>query len=58
MTDQRSKGKQSNSREDRLRAALRANLGRRKAQARARADQENNQAEEASTDTGITEEDS
>lgn len=55
MTDQRNTGKQGSSREDRLRQALRANLGRRKAQARARseqaAQQDNNQVEQAEPQT-------
>ena len=55
MAEQRNTGKQGSSREDRLRQALRANLGRRKEQARARSqqtEQDNNQAEEAEPDTG------
>ena len=54
MTDTRKTGPNQNSRDERLRAALRANLGRRKAQARARADKEE-QAETAGTDTGESE---
>ena len=54
MTDARKTGPNQNSRDERLRAALRANLGRRKAQARARADKEE-QAETAGTDTGESE---
>jgi hypothetical protein len=38
MTDRKNDKQKPESREDRLRAALRANLQRRKAQARARAD--------------------
>ncbi len=37
--------KQAQSREDRLKAALKANMGRRKAQARARADKPDNSKE-------------
>ncbi|KPN63445.1 hypothetical protein K3X41_10030 [Aliiroseovarius crassostreae] len=40
------------SREDRLKAALKANMGRRKAQARARADQAENQAYQAGEQPG------
>ena len=38
--------KQAQPREDRLKAALKANMGRRKAQARARADKPDNSKEE------------
>ncbi|WP_300512907.1 hypothetical protein [Aliiroseovarius sp.] len=38
--------KQAQSREDRLKAALKANMGRRKAQARVRADKPDNSKEE------------
>ncbi|WP_198731828.1 hypothetical protein [Paracoccus tegillarcae] len=54
MAEARNTGSQQGSREERLRAALRANLARRKAQARARADNEE-QAETAKSDTGETE---
>ncbi len=45
-------GKTSASREDRLGAALRANLARRKAQARGRADQAEQQHEQDAPDDG------
>ncbi len=45
-------GKTSASREDRLGAALRANLARRKAQARGRAEQAEQQIEQGDPDTG------
>lgn len=43
MTRMRKPGEQTPSRDDKLGAALRANLARRKAQARARADQDEQQ---------------
>lgn len=45
-------GKTSASREDRLGAALRANLARRKAQVRGRAEQAEQQIEQGDPDTG------
>lgn len=51
MTSKRTSGKDSPlSRDDRLGAALRANLARRKAQARARAENQDEQQEGASTE--------
>jgi len=54
MTDRRDDTKKSDSREERLRQALRANLARRKAQARARADtgSDNKTVPDADGETG------
>ena len=47
MTDDKAKkAKQPQSREDRLKAALKANMGKRKAQARARADTDQKEQKE------------
>ena len=55
MNNNRSNGRNPSSRDDRLRAALRANLGRRKAQARARADQDG-ERDEREPEAGATSE--
>ena len=49
MTDRRNDKPSPDSREERLRAALRANLQRRKAQARARADQDDTGPQDSET---------
>ena len=57
MTQRRRDDHDSDSREARLAAALRANLARRKAQARARADDGNGADDESDPETGREEKD-